>query len=69
MKKTIKQDNFTILKNNNNEIIYQNKIYEKIGDLFFKSLFYIRDKNKSLMENLKIKKQFYYYRWLFFARF
>lgn len=31
MKKTIKQDNFTILKNNNNEIIYQNKIYEKIG--------------------------------------
>lgn len=39
---------------------YSNQIKEneKDSDLFFKSLFYIRDKNKSLMENLKIKNSF-----------
>lgn len=39
---------------------YQNQVkqHEKDNDLFFKSLFYIRDKNRSLLDNLNIKKSF-----------
>lgn len=39
---------------------YQNQVkqHEKDNDLFFKSLFYIRDKNRSLLDNLNVKRSF-----------